>query len=99
MHRNNPVKRILMNRQVGKTVIGGCGYFHGPLFSAAFQADNYIFLQDIIILERFVTGIKQMQPTNGGPLQYIIPERTIIKPIAETARNNGHQLTVIVKQG
>lgn len=49
-------------------------------------------LQNLIILESLVARVKQVHMADSCPVKDEVKERAVIRPIADTARDDGHDL-------
>ena len=92
IREHDPVERVFVGGQVGKAVIGRSRDRDRPLLAATLQADDDVFLQHLVIPESLVARLEQVHVADRRPLKDEVTERAVIRPVAEAARDDGHDL-------
>ena len=70
----------------------------GPLLSPAFQLNDDILLQDIVVAKGFISGVKQVQVLECRTVKHQLTKRSVIRAVAETTGNDRNQLPILFQQ-
>lgn len=95
IRQHDPFEWVFMGGKVGEGVVGRSRNRHRPLPTTVLKPDDNVFLQHIIILECLAARLEQMDAPDGGTLKDEVTERAVVRPIAEAARDDRHDLPAL----
>src|ERR1700679_3964587 len=94
----DPVERVGMLFNIRERVIRRCRDRHVSLAGTMFKVNDDVFLKHIVILEGFCPRREQMYLPYGGVVEDVVTKRSIIRPVAKAARDNGDDMPIRLHQ-
>ncbi len=82
--------------EVGKTIVRGMGNRHGASYSTTLNPDDNVFLQHVVVFQRFVARCKEVYVAQSGALQKKFAKGAVIGTVGEAARNDGDELATVL---
>jgi len=81
-----------MAGKISECVVGGSRHRYRPLFATTFKANDDVFLKDRIVLECLAARLEQVHVADGSACKHELAKRSIVRPVAETARDDRDDL-------